>query len=149
MSPPLKLLTLLLCLGVTGCMKRFGPKFEVLDAAVTKEHILQIESLSRIDLPEGTAGLAYLYDASGIDPWFEAKLKIPADKAQTLLKSLALQESFADSPDQATEEHQKWWRPEELSLLDQGSTKNQNPHVDYFFGEQGADYILYIRWVTF
>jgi len=144
-----RMLSLLACVAMTSCLE-FGEKVDLAAPQITSTHLKQIESLSGIELPAGTTGLAYHYDGSGIDPSFEAKLRIPADKVDPFLKSKALEGRVTETPTTVSgTHHQSWWKPDNLSLIAQGERKDQNPYVGYFFGKEGSDHVLYIQWITF
>jgi hypothetical protein len=72
--------------SLTGCLE-FGADTELLAPNVTLQHIQQVSSLTGIQFPDGSTGLAYYYLGSGIDDALALKVAIREDKKEAFLQN--------------------------------------------------------------
>jgi|GEM_PF-4739251 len=133
---------------VTSCLE-FGEENEFLAPDVTAVHLQVIEKRTGIDLPEGAVGLALYSNATGIDPWMLAKVRIPSDKVEALLASEPFKLPKPLNPTTVMGASRPWWKPHELTKASSGQFDIKSDLVIWTLGQEAADYVLYIQWLTF
>lgn len=133
---------------MTSCLD-FGEENEFFAPDVTANHLQVIEKRTGIDLPEGAVGLALYSNATGIDPWMLAKVKIPSDKVEALLASEPFKSPKPANPTTTMGTSRPWWKPYELTKSSSGQFDLKTDLVMWTLGQESADHVLYIQWVTF
>jgi hypothetical protein len=139
---------LVLSMLVTSCLD-FGEENEFFAPDVTAVHLQVIEKRTGIDLPEGAVGLALYSNATGIDPWMLAKVRIPSDKVEALLASEPFISPKPINPTTIMGTSRPWWKPYELTKAYSGQFNIKTDLVVWTLGKESADYVLYIQWFTF
>jgi hypothetical protein len=136
---------LVLC---TGCLK-FGDESELFHPNITVGHLENIEARSGMNLPEGSVGLAWYKNSTGIDPWGLVKIKIPAEKATLLLKSEPFASSVEANPKIEINKDRRWWEPQKLTQASSGNFKAGAAYFTWTLGQDQFDHILYVSWMTY
>jgi hypothetical protein len=139
---------LVISMLVTSCLD-FGEENEFFAPDVTAVHLQVIEKRTGINLPEGTVGLALYSNATGIDPWMLAKVRIPSDKAEALLASEPFKLHKPLNPMTFVGTSRPWWKPYELTKAYSGQFDIKSDLVMWTLGQESADHMLYIKWITF
>lgn len=138
----------LIAILMTGCLD-FGEENEFFAPNVTAEHLQVIEKRTGIDLPQGSVGLALYSNATGIDPWMMAKIRIPSDKVEALLTSAPFKSPQPLTPTTVMGAVRPWWKPNELAKASSGEFNMKSDLVMWTLGLEGTDHVLYVQWFTF
>ena len=133
---------------MTSCLK-FGEELEFFEPNVTAKHLEVIEKRTGIDLPQGSVGMVLYSNATSIDPWMLAKIKIPADKVEALRKSKPFTSPPPKSPTSITDPTRPWWKPQDLINASNGESSRGSQLLQWTLGQEKDDQMLYISWYTF
>lgn len=133
---------------ITSCLE-FGEELEFFEPNVTAKHLEVIEKRTGIDLPQGSVGMALYSNATGIDPWMLAKIKIPADKVEALRKSKPFTSPPPKNPTSITDPTRPWWKPQDLINASNGESSRGSEVLQWTLGQEKDDHLLYISWYTF
>lgn len=133
---------------MTSCLD-FGEDVEFFAPKVTAAHLEVIEKRTGIELPEGSVGMALYSNATGIDPWMLAKIKIPAEKVVMLRASKPFTLPQPVTPTEIDGETRSWWKPDELARASRGQIDINSTLITWTLGEEGNDHMLYLAWYTF
>ena len=133
---------------MTSCLK-FGEELEFFEPNVTAKHLEVIEKRTGIDLPQGSVGMVLYSNATSIDPWMLAKIKIPADKVEALRKSKPFTSPPPKSPTSITDPTRPWWKPQALINASNGESSRGSQLLQWTLGQEKDDQMLYISWYTF
>ena len=131
---------------LTGCLD-FGDDTEVVAPDVTAQHLQQVSSLTGIQFPDGSAGLAYLSLGSGIDDALIAKVAIPTDKKEEFLQNEIFQQGSTETPYIQIGKQKSWWKIE--SLMDRTNRILQLPNARFVrctLGVEDGKWVAYISW---
>lgn len=133
---------------LTGCLE-FGKDTEVLGPNITASHLQQVSSLTGIQFPEGTIGLAYYYLGSGIDDALAAKLVIPQDKKDTFLQNEIFQKGSTNSPNIQIGKLKPWWKINDLTdRTDRTIQLPQSRFVECTLGSETGKWVVYVSWIS-
>ena len=133
---------------VTSCLD-FGEENEFFAPNVTADHLKVIEKRTGIDLPEGAVGLALDRRACGLMPPMIAKVRIPSAKVEALLASEPFKSPKPLTPTTVMGASRTWWKPHELTKASSGQFDIKSALVMWTLGQEAADHVLYIQWLTF
>ncbi len=135
-------------ISASGCLK-FGKDQEFLAPKVTAAHLQQVSTLTGINFPTGTAGVAYLYIGSGIDDSLALKVMVPPDQKETFLKSDAFLKGAAEPPHLQIGRSRAWWHLDKLK--DAVHRKLELPKgrfVEFSLGLEDGKLVAYISWIS-
>ncbi len=136
-----------LCL-FTGCLD-FGEDAEVLAPHVTLQHLQQVSSLTGIQFPDGSTGLAYYYLGSGIDDALAAKVAIPADARDAFLQNAIFQYGSTETPHIQIGKSKAWWKIDAMKdRTDRRLELPQNRFVECTLGIEDGKPVVYITWIS-
>ena len=135
-------------LSLTGCLK-FGDDTELLAPNVTAQHLQQVSSLTGIQFPDGSAGLAYYYLGSGMDDALAAKVAIPAEKKDAFLQNEIFQKGSTNAPNIQIGKSKSWWKIDALSdRTDRTLDLPQARFVECTLGVEDGKLVVYISWIS-
>jgi hypothetical protein len=144
-----------ICLAIAGCDEHQGSynhrdftEYSLDEKSFDAEAMEKIEKESEIDIPPDSKGLAF-HHIPPIDPIVFAKIKIPADAQNTLIKQLeALTFSGTQFPKNFANDRCKWWpiAPKGVILSKQAFKKSY--FMELLLVKEDDDIILYIKYFT-
>lgn len=133
---------------VAGCLD-FGRDMEFVAPNVTAEHLQQISSLTGIEFPEASTGLAYLFIGSGIDDALAAKVAIPSDQKDAFLKNEVFTKGRREAPYIEIGKPKAWWGVDALADRTERTLKlPQGRFLECTFGLEDGQWVVYISWIT-
>ncbi len=132
--------------SLTGCLP-FGHDTEVLAPNVTAQHLQRVGSLTGIQFPDGSTGLAYLYLGSGIDHALAMKVAIPSDKKATFLQNEIFQKGSTNTAEFQIGKSKTWWKIKSLTdRSDRTLELPQGRFVECTLGVEDGKLVAYISW---
>jgi len=139
-----------LCLTVLGCgWDRDLTEYSLDEKSFDAETLAEIEQESGIDLPDGAKGLAYHYEPP-IDPIVFARIRIPADAQEALVKQIeALTFDGDEFPMFGAEDICDWWPATFENILVSKQARSNGWYIDLRLVKEGDHMILYINYFTF
>lgn len=141
------LLLFVACL-TAGCLK-FGDDKEFLSPNVTIQHLQRVNSLTGVQFPPGTTGLAYLYLGSGIDDSLAIKVAIPPEKREDLLRNEVFVKGRQEAPHLQIGRAKPWWK---LDALKHSTHRKlelpQGRFLECSLGEEDGKLVLYLSWIS-
>jgi hypothetical protein len=143
---PLVLLALSLSL-LSGCLK-FGNDQELLAPKVTATHLQQVSTLTGINFPAGTTGVAYLYFGSGIDDSLALKAEVPPEQKDTFLKNDAFLKGTAEPPHLQIGRGRAWWKLDTLkNAMHRKVELPKGRFAEISLGLEDGKLVAYISWI--
>jgi hypothetical protein len=130
---------------LTSCLK-FGEELEFFAPDVTAAHLKTIETRTGTKLPEGSVGIALYSNATSIDPWMQAKIRIPSDAVQGF-KTKELKSATSDLAI-VIADFRPWWKSRHLIKIAEGDFHTESAFVQWTLGTENGDQVLYIHWMV-
>ncbi|MCX5693868.1 MAG: hypothetical protein NT014_01845 [Candidatus Omnitrophica bacterium] len=140
--------TLIWCAAIffCGCLN-FGDNLELRGEKFSSKYIEQVTRLTGIKFPAGTHGIAYLYLGSGIDSSIAAKLEIPEEKKDELLKNDIFEKGQLKAPVMQIGKSRKWWLLNTLKeRIDRVLDLPNARLLECSVGKEKDSLIIYISW---
>ena len=132
---------------IPGCLQ-FGNDIELKGDQIEPATLEQITATTGVSFPEGTIGMNYFFQGSGIDDalWFKAS--IPTEKKDEFLKN----EIFShkdEQPNHNMTSDMDWWKIDELKeASNYSSTINTNEFLGCSIGSESNEVIVCLLWFS-
>jgi hypothetical protein len=147
----MKIRLLIICLTtgfLAGCLD-FGRDTELLAPQVTSQHLQNVSSVTGIQFPEGSVGLAYYYLGSGIDDGLAIKVAIPSDKKDLFLRNDIFIKGKNTTPGIHIGKSRTWWKIDTLTnRIDRTLQLPKAQYVECSLGIEDGQWVSYISWMS-
>lgn len=140
-------LFLILVLGVIMSACSRGD-YELDEKSFNAKSLELVRERTGLMIPTNAHGLNMFYSGRHVDPWFLAKIEIPASSAEVFMKGL---EQFPSPTRHATnpisEKRPAWWGPLETTIRSDRSFIRSNSAVHLLLCYEDGRWILYVEWI--
>jgi hypothetical protein len=138
---------LALCFAIVGCSAhRDLTAYSLDEKSFDSEAMTKIQTESRLTLPDGVKGLAFMH-IPPIDPIVFAKIHIPGDAQESLTKQIEALKTI-EFPNDFAYERCAWWPPPpEHIVLSKRATSN-GYYVELHLVKENEQLILYVQYFT-
>jgi hypothetical protein len=139
---------LFIAVCLIGCGKGYHD-FELGPKDFGPDTLLKVEKEMRLKLPAGTRGLNYYYKAP-IDPAFIAKIEIPSNAKDDLVKQLSALPSKPIQISGGLYERVSWWTPTAANVLQDREFEDGTDYIyrRLILTEKDGNLLLYLYWAT-
>ena len=138
----------LLCLCLGSCIE-FGDDLELSGAEVSDKELSEVTRRTGIDFPEGTIGLGYLFQGSGIDDALALKASIPNEERLDFLKNEIFIKGDQSKCSIQTGRDRAWWKLEELKeRVDRKMDLPKGRFVECALGKENGKWTVYVSWMS-
>lgn len=139
---------LLACVCLMGCSKDLHD-YELGSTDFGPDTLLKIEKDMGLKLPAGAKGLNFYYKAP-IDPAFIAKIEIPSDAKDNMVKQLSALPNKPINSSGGLSERISWWTPTAGNVIEDRQFAES---ADYIYRrsiltEKDGRLLLYLDWAT-
>ena len=138
----------LLCLCLGSCIE-FGDDLELSGAEVSDKELSEVTRRTGIDFPEGTIGLGYLFQGSGIDDALALKASIPNEERLDFLKNEIFENGDKSKCSIQIGRERAWWKLEELKeRVDRKMDLPKGRFVECALGKENGKWTVYLSWMS-
>ena len=138
----------LFCLGLGSCLE-FGDDLELSGADVTDKELTEVTRRTGIDFPEGTVGLGYYFQGSGIDDALALKASIPNDTRLDFLKNELFEKGDKSKASIRIGRDKPWWNLDELKeRVDHKMNLPKGKYVECTLGKENGQWTVYVSWMS-
>jgi hypothetical protein len=140
---------LAICLAVVGCGgHRDLTEYSLDETSFDAEALAKIKKESGINIPLGAKGLTF-HHIPPIDPIVFAKIKIPADAKDSIVKQIdGLTFSGTSFPKDFANDRCKWWPAAPAEVILSKQVFNNGYYVELYLVNEKDGIILYIKYFT-
>ena len=147
-SPMIRFTFFLLFLSTTSCLE-FGNDLDLSGAEVTDKELAEVTRRTGIDFPEGTMGLGYYFQGSGIDDALALKASIPDDERLDFLKNEIFEKGDKSKCSIQIGRDRVWWKLDELKeRVDSKMDLPKGKYVECALGKENGQWTVYVSWTS-
>ena len=109
--------------------------------------LAMVQQRTRITMPEGSRGLNFYWaGAKCVDPWFLAKIEIPATAAETMMTQIESRQDGDFGVSLNPSGSVTWWTPSETNRVDRRFTIPELGYVHAIYCKEDGRWVLYLEW---
>lgn len=117
------------------------------ERSFTAESLKMIEQNTGLAFPVGSRGLHMFYQNS-LDPAFVAKVEIPADSKDILIKQIEQIQNKDGSVAESLTEKVTWWKPSEATIRIERQFTRDASHIHVLFCQEQERWVIYLTWFS-
>ena len=138
----------LLCLCLSSCLE-FGDDLELSGAKVTDKELAEVTRRTGIKFPEGTVGLGYYFQGSGIDDALALKASVPDGERLDFLKNKIFEKGDKSKCSIQIGRDRAWWKLDELKeRVDRKMDLPKGRFVECALGKENGKWTVYLSWMS-
>jgi hypothetical protein len=131
-----------------GCLDFVGEDINIVAPNVTSKELEIVSQRTGIIFPEGTTGLGYFFQGSGIDDAIALKTMIPENKKQSFLENEIFKSGENSKPSFQIGRSKSWWKLDELfERIDRTKKLPKGRYMECSIGREDSMWIVYISWM--
>ena len=129
------------CTCFSACLK-FGDDLELRAPEISDKELSEVTRRTGIGFPEGTVGLGYYFQGSGIDPALALKASITEDERLDFLKNEIFEKGDKSKASIQIGRDRSWWNLDELKeRVDRKMDLPKGKYVECALGKENGKWI--------
>jgi len=143
------ILLLSMALAMTGC-ERSARSYELDSSSFSGGYLKLVEDKTGVTMPLGSRGLNLYYKGENLDPSLIAKIEIPKDAAENMIKQMEKIPASKWSFQNTLSKKVTWWDISNTAprIERQFNSASSSGFVDISLREEGEHWILYVFWAA-
>ena len=138
----------LLCLCLSSCLD-FGDDLELLAPEVTDKELAEVTLRTGIKFPEGTVGLGYYFQGSGIDDALTLKASIPDGERLDVLKNEIFEKGDKSKCSIQIGRDRAWWKLDQLKeRVDRKMDLSKGRFVACALWKENGKWTFHLSWTS-